>query len=187
MSLFWIIIIIILIILCIYLLTKKTKPLNLMSSVDLSKYSGLWYEIARLPVPFEDFGSFKCLNATAYYNINPDNSINVINSCNTSRGKIQAVGKAIPKNIHGTIANPGTLSIKFQNSPFTGEYNIIYVDPNYHYALVGSRNRKNLWILSRTRNIDSNSLNLLLQIAFDNDFSIDKLIFDNYNNSKFLE
>lgn len=181
-----IIIIILVILFVLYLLFKKTDkspygPLSIMSSVDLGKYAGMWYEIARLPVPFEDSDNFTCLNARAFYSVNYDKTLSIINTCNTIKGPIQVTGLGTPINPpknNSLIVSPAVLSVKFTNSPDIGTYNIIYVDPNYQTALVGTSDRKTLWLLSRTANPDDSLIQNLLQIAKSNQFSLDKLKFN---------
>ena len=125
---------------------QKTD-LQTVSSVDLKRYVGVWYEIARYPNRFEK----KCAAAvTATYELRDDGKISVLNQCIEANGKTRrAKGKA-------KVVDPKTnakLKVTFF-WPFYGDYWIIDLDPDYRYAVIGEPNRKYLWILSRTPEMD---------------------------------
>ncbi len=123
----------------------KTVP-----QVDLKRYSGKWFEIARYPNNFQK----KCVgNTTATYTIKDEDAIEVLNQCVKKDGTIDdAKGKA---KIVDTKTNaklevrfaPGFLSFL---SSVWGDYWIIDLDDNYQYAAVGDPKREYFWILSRT-------------------------------------
>jgi len=122
-------------------------PLETVPKVDLSRYTGRWYEIARYPNRFER----KCdRNVTATYTLRADGKISVVNTCTTREGKLtEARGWA-------RVVDPKTgtkLKVTFF-WPFFGDYWIIDLGPNYEYAVVGEPSRKYLWILSRTAKLD---------------------------------
>ena len=122
-------------------------PLESVPKVDLSRYTGLWFEIARYPNRFER----KCgSNATATYTLRPDGKISVVNACTTREGKLtQANGWAkVVDQMTGS-----KLKVTFF-WPFFGDYWIIDLSPNYEYAVIGEPSRKYLWILSRTAKMD---------------------------------
>jgi apolipoprotein D and lipocalin family protein len=122
-------------------------PLQSVPKVDLTRYTGHWFEIARYPNRFES----KCAsNATADYSLRPDGKISVVNTCKTSEGKLtQSSGwaKVVDQN------TGSKLKVTFF-WPFFGDYWIIDLSPNYEYAVVGEPSRKYLWILSRTAKMD---------------------------------
>jgi len=182
-----IIIIIILFIVLIFILwfiLKKTKKINnllpIVPQVDLNRYQGLWYEIARLPTYFEK----GCIGATASYQLNNDKTINVLNKCTISGEEISVTGIAFPdfnEIIPGSNIYPGSFTVRFAPNPISkskvsGEYKIIYLDPNYQYAMVGTSNRNNLWILSRKNSINNTTFNMLIDFAKKYGFDINKLI-----------
>ena len=70
---------------------------------------------------------------------------------------------------------PGRLKVSFFR-PFYGRYYIIALDKDYKYALVGNPSREYLWILARTKSLDSSIYNELLNTAKQNGFAIEKLI-----------
>lgn len=133
----------------------KDEP-ETVSSVDLSRYVGTWYEIARLPNRFEK----KCADSvTATYVQRPDGKISVTNRCRKSSGEFTtAKGKA---KIVDRTTN-AKLKVTFF-WPFYGDYWILDLGSNYEYAVVGDPSRKYLWILSRTPRMDEELYQRLLQ------------------------
>jgi apolipoprotein D and lipocalin family protein len=149
---------------------KTAKDLPTVNKVDLTKYSGLWYEIARLPNSFEK--GLECVTAT--YTVKPNGKIAVLNQGRPSTDKTKL------KSAKGTgwlpNANyPGRLLVSFF-WPFSGNYYIIALDENYNYALVGDPSRKYLWILARSKELDAKSYSKLLETANMNGFDIEKII-----------
>jgi apolipoprotein D and lipocalin family protein len=136
----------------IYSQVKKKKG-NLPSApetvsfVDLTKYSGTWYEIAKIPNSFQE----DCIkNTTASYSLTEDGKISVLNKCIDREGKFNEVtGIGIVKD----AASNAKLEVSFTNvlgvNLFFGDYWIIGLDENYRYAVVGHPDRKYGWILSR--------------------------------------
>lgn len=119
------------------------SPLQTVSHVDLNRYAGRWYEVARYPNRFEkDCAS----DVTAQYTLLSDGKVEVLNSCRQSNGKMKSSkGKA-------KVVDQQTnakLKVTFF-WPFYGDYWIIALDPDYRYAVVSEPKRKYLWILSRT-------------------------------------
>ena len=123
------------------------SELEVVSSVDLSRYVGRWYEIARLPNRFEK----KCADSvTATYALRPDGKIEVVNRCRKSSGEYTtAKGKAkiVDKKTNAKLK----LTFFW---PFYGDYWILDLGSNYEYAVVGDPGREYLWILSRTPRIE---------------------------------
>lgn len=147
---------------------NTTQPyLPTVKSVDINKYLGKWYEIAKYENRFEK----GCENANAMYSLNSDGTIKVINSC-TKDGKTDtAIGKAYSTNKENT-----KLKVSFF-WPFKGDYWIIMLDENYSYAVVSEPNRKYLWILSRTKTLPKETINEIISKLKDLNFDTDKLIF----------
>jgi apolipoprotein D and lipocalin family protein len=148
-------------------------------NVDLNKYQGKWYEVARLPFIFQN----NCKNSTAVYKLDKaTNTIGIINSCDTSNGKSRVTGVAVPKDKEITAGSgiyPGRLTVKFDGMPFAkGDYNIIDIDKSYTYALVGTNNRKYLWVLSKTNNIPTQIYNNYIRIADKLGYDTSKIIID---------
>ena len=155
----------------------KDEPLRVVPAVDLDKYAGLWYEVARLPNRFEE----KCTGeVTANYERIEDGRLKVVNSCRKSDGKMtKAEGVARLADKNGPNSR---LEVRFAPSflsflPFVwGDYQIIELAEDYSYAVVGSPDRKYLWILSRTAQIDEDTYGRLTQAAAAQGFDVSKLI-----------
>jgi apolipoprotein D and lipocalin family protein len=123
-------------------------PLDVVEEVDLDRYAGLWYEIARYPNSFER----GCVGVTAEYAPRDDGRIDVVNTC------IESTLDGPARTIEGTarVVDPATnakLKVTFF-WPFEGDYWIIDLAEDYSYAVVGSPDRQFLWILSRTPAMD---------------------------------
>lgn len=126
--------------------SDKNPALETVKQVNIQKYKGTWYEIAR----FEHFFEKGCKNVTATYELRDDGKIKVINRCTDieSNKKKEATGVA-----YAVDDTNSKLKVSFFR-PFYGDYWIIDLEKDYKYALVGSPDRKYLWILSRTKTID---------------------------------
>jgi apolipoprotein D and lipocalin family protein len=152
----------------------KQKPLTTVKKVDLARYAGTWYEIARLPASFEE----GCSCVTATY-LQQKDHITVLNRC--LRGnppkETLAKGKAWPVK----DSNNSKLKVQFF-WPFKGNYWIIYLDKDYRYAIVGEPKRKYLWFLSRTPSITPSKMRQLKNIAIDKQYNnLDSLIITEQN------
>ena len=138
---------------------KNPPQLVTVKQVDLKKYIGLWYEIAKIPNSFQD----QCVyGTTAEYKINNNEDIIVTNSCYDEDGKLdvaEGLAKVVDKktNTKLEVSFFSILGIR----PFWGDYWIIGLDENYKWAVVGTPNRKYGWILSRTPSLpDSTMVNI---------------------------
>lgn len=149
---------------------SSKKELPTVGKVDLHKYSGQWYEIARFPNRFEK--GLVCV--TADYTIKKNGKIAVVNkgylSDDIKKYKTAKGTAWIPDDKF-----PGRLKVRFF-WPFAGNYYIITLDKNYQYVLVGDPARKYLWVLSRTRTLPEDIYSKLLEIARENGFDTQKLI-----------
>lgn len=144
----------------------EREPLETVPEVDLDRYQGKWYEIARLP----NFFQRKCLgNVTAEYTRRDDGSIGVRNACEVEGGKVDSVEGV------ARVAEPGHGNARLEVSflpgalrwiPFTwGDYWVIALDPGYQYAVVGAPGRKYLWILARDPRMDEDTYRRLIDVA----------------------
>ena len=119
-------------------------------SVDLDRYAGRWYEIARYPNRFQD----QCAShVTATYDRREDGRIRAVNRCRKADGSLDAV-EGTAKIVEGT--GNAQLKVRFAPGwlgflPFVwGDYWVIGLDEAYRWAVVGTPDRKYLWLLSRT-------------------------------------
>lgn len=145
------------------------QTLRTVAHVDLDRYAGTWYEIARLPNRFQ----VQCVaNVTAQYRKREDGRIDVINRCKKSDGVTEeAAGVA-------RIADPvsqAKLSVRFAPAWLSwlasvwGDYWILELAPDYSVAVVGEPSLQYLWILSRTPSIpDATYAELLSNLAKQN-------------------
>lgn len=143
----------------------KTVP-----AVDLKRYAGKWYEIAKIPNSFQK----KCLSGTsAEYSARDDGTIAVTNRCKTAEGidEAQGVARVVPG------SNNSKLEVRFAPAWLSwipmvwGDYWIIDLDEQYTLATVGSPSREYLWLLARTPTISDeqyeNALNNATKQGFD--------------------
>ena len=143
--------------------STKNFPLDTVEKVEIHKYLGTWYEIAR----FEHFFEKDCKNVTANYSLSDDNKIKVINTCEKiTTGEIkQAEGIAYAKD-----DSFSKLRVSFFR-PFYGDYWIIMLDNNYKYAVIGTPSREYFWILARTKTISDDLKDKIItkmaQLQFD--------------------
>jgi apolipoprotein D and lipocalin family protein len=122
-------------------------PLESVTWVDLDRYMGRWYEIARYPNRFER----KCeSNVTATYTLRSDGKVGVVNACRSREGKLKQ-SRGWAKVVDRKTG--AKLKVTFF-WPFFGDYWIIDLSPDYEYAVIGEPSRKYLWILSRTPAMD---------------------------------
>lgn len=157
------------------------NDLPTQANVDLNKYAGTWYEQARLPNRFQD----ECAgDVQADYTLRPDNTIEVINQCRKIDGSTEvAVGE-------GRMArafeprDPARLEVRFAPKwtswlPMVwGDYWIMKLEGDYQYSLVGTPDRKYLWVLSRDKDASDAVVNQLLDYAEAHGFKVDNVIMD---------
>jgi len=135
----------------------EPKPL---ASVDLERYAGLWYEIARIPNRFQK----DCVGAaTATYELRDDGRIDVINRCMKEDGKVkEARGIARLADEGGARLEVSFFSVLGWR-PVWGDYWILDLGDNYEYSIVGEGSRKYGWILSRSAELDETRLAALFE------------------------
>ena len=142
---------------CGHAAAQASEP-RTVESVDLGRYTGRWFEVARIPNTFQS----QCVrDVTATYDVQSDGTIAVVNRCRVGSGDVdEAVGVA-------RVADPTTrakLEVRFAPAflsflPFVwGDYWVIDLAPDYSYAVVGEPSREFLWILSRSPSLDESVL-----------------------------
>lgn len=143
-----------------------------VSELDLERYKGTWYEIARLDHSFEQGLS----NVTAEYSLNPDGSVTVINRGYSAEegGWEEADGHAVPVE----DAAEGHLKVSFFG-PFYASYVVFRLDDVYQTAYVTGYNRDYLWLLSRTPEVSNEALAEFKAVARDKGFDLGELIIVN--------
>ncbi len=146
-----------------------------VANVEIEKYLGTWYEIARLDHSFESGLS----QVSATYSLREDGGISVINKGYNAEDDEwnEAEGKAFF--VDDTTV--GLLKVSFFG-PFYGGYNIIALDKiKYSYSMVCGPDLSYLWILSREKEMEKPLLDSLILIAKNYQFPVDELIFVDQN------
>ena len=149
---------------------NSQPPLQVAPSVDLARYAGTWYEIARLPNRFQrDCAA----NTKAIYTLRPDGKITVVNQCRKADGRT--------KSAKGTarVADPKAPNTKLKVTffwPFSGNYWIIDLDPEYRWAVIGEPGRDYLWILSREPRLDEGLYTQILERAKQQGFEVARVM-----------
>ena len=130
------------------------EALTPIPSLNVARYMGTWYEIAKYPNFFQRNCS---ANTVAQYSTQPDGTVRVFNRCKQEDGKaIDALGQA--RQI-GDSASP-KLEVRFAPEwlsflPFVwGSYWVIDIDPDYQLVAVSEPKREYLWVLSRTPTVN---------------------------------
>jgi lipocalin len=144
--------------------------MNIVEKVDLERYAGTWYEIARFPHSFEK----NLVGVTATYTLRPDGKVDVLNKGykNSLDGKLKTA-KAFAK--VPDPGNTGRLKVFFF-WPFGADYLILELDQeNYQYALVGSSTSNYLWILSRTPQMDQDIYDMLVSKALERGYDVSRI------------
>jgi apolipoprotein D and lipocalin family protein len=155
---------------CATMSVENMKPLKTVEFVELDRYVGQWYEIARYHHKFQE----GCVGSKATYSLRDDGKINVINECyeKSFSGKLRtAKGKAwvVDKETNAR------LKVSFF-WPFAGDYWIIDIGQDYEYAVIGHPDRKYLWILSRTPEMDENVYQSILARLQKQEYNTAKLV-----------
>lgn len=148
-----------------------------VDSVDLDRYAGQWYEVARFPNEFQ----LKCTgNVTAYYTRLANGEIEVANSCRTTDGTVDtSVGRAKLAKKDGPTSR---LRVRFAPAilgwlPMVwGDYWVLDLTDDYSAALVGTPDRGYLWILSRTPVLDEALYQRMVATAERQGFDVGRLV-----------
>ncbi len=143
------------------------QPLEVAGNVDLSRFQGKWYEIAKIPRATQS----DCHGTVAFYTLR-NGGLDISNECHlkTLDGELKSVSA------RGEIPDPSVpakLSVDFGG--FFGDYWIIDVGERYEYAVIGHPTRDYLWILSRTPSLDSATREGIEQRARDKQFDTSRL------------
>lgn len=145
--------------------TTSTVDNSTVKSLDLNRFMGRWYEIARFDHKFER----DMQQVTTIYAIQDNGRVKVINQglkngkWKTSEGK----GKL--------TTTPGLLRVSFWG-PFYSDYRVMMLAPDYTYALIGGESDKYLWILSRSPNMRQDTRNQVLREAQQRGYNTNNLI-----------
>lgn len=151
------------------------KPLETIQTLDVPRYMGTWFEIAKYPNRFQK----QCVAKTsAAYSLQKDGTVKVLNSCLLASGELEQVeGKA--RQI-GVATSP-KLEVRFAPVWLSwlpmvwGDYWVIDLDPEYQLVAVSEPKREFLWVLARTQQVDKAKYDALLQRLQAKGFDLNKL------------
>jgi len=154
---------------------QNDQAVKTIASLDVPRYLGTWYEIAKFPNRFQK----KCIsNTRAVYTAKPDGNLRVLNSCKTASGETSEA-EGLARQI-GAKDSP-KLEVRFAPEWLSflplvwGDYWVIDLDPQYQLAAVSDPSREYLWVLSRTPQLDPKVYADLLQRLQQQYFDIQKL------------
>jgi len=151
-------------------------PLDTVNHVEVDRYLGKWYEVARFDQTFQK----GCTAVEANYSLRKDGDLKVVNTCrlDTPTGELKiAEGRAWIKDKNTNAKLKVQFFLKdIKLSIFAGDYWILELDQDYQYVIIGEPSRKYLWILSRTKNMDPRLYEDLVRKAKDLNFDVSKLI-----------
>lgn len=155
--------------------TPTAQTPRTVDRVDLSRYLGLWHEVARLPQRFQDNATLRCEAVTAEYAPLGGNRVSVVNSC------VNALEPGSPPRVARGEAYvvEGSENTRLRVSffwPFYGDYWVIGLDPDYRWAVVGAPSRRSLWVLSRTPGLPPAELERALDTARAQGFDLTALV-----------
>lgn len=147
-----------------------------VARVELDRYQGTWYEIARLPMWFQR----SCLRSQATYRLLETGEVSVLNECDTAGGGKESVrGRAravdAKTNARLEVRFDSWFAVFIPSQP-QGNYWVLYLDEAYQTVIVGTPNRQNLWIMARTPALDEARYAGLVAIARGLGFDTEKLV-----------
>ena len=151
------------------------KLLATVDKVDLQRYAGTWYEIARLPQWFQR----GCYDSTATYSLNDDGTVKVINRCQRE-GEQTSEAEGTARVVPGS--DNAKLKVRFDNwvsrlipTITEGNYWIIALDKDYQTVVIGEPSREYLWILARQSELPEDQYQALVQVAQEKGFPVEEL------------
>jgi apolipoprotein D and lipocalin family protein len=143
-------------------------PPDVATSVDLERFQGKWYEVAKLPRLTET----DCTGTVATYWLRPNGDLDVNSECHVGAldGPLKTMTATAKVPDHG---DPAKLALEVGG--FYGDYWILEVGPSYEYAVIGHPSRDYLWVLSRTPTLNANVTKEVLARAQAQRFDVSRL------------
>jgi apolipoprotein D and lipocalin family protein len=163
---------------------SEKPPLQTVPFVDLTRYAGTWYEIARLPMWFQR----DCVASQANYTPLLTGKIKVKNQCVTKSGdqkEAQGLATVVDSNtnakLHVVFDNLlAKLFSGWGSASTIGNYWILHLAPDYQTAIIGTPDREYFWILSRTPTLDQATYEQLVSLGKAMGFPTANLIRDSH-------
>jgi apolipoprotein D and lipocalin family protein len=143
--------------------TDDTQPLQALPQLELSTYTGTWYQVAWFPNRFQS----QCVSdTTATYHLREDGTVDVLNRCRLADGSFDsAAGLARPagSRVQGDILRPAQLQVSFLPAwlrwlPVWGDYWVIQRPAHGRYAVISEASRKYLWVLARAPALEAEDI-----------------------------
>jgi len=161
---------------CAHAALADSRPLTSIATIDLPSYMGTWYEIARYPNRFQR----QCTGFDrASYSLKPDGQIQVINRCQLQNGETEiTIGTA------RQLGGPHSAKFEVRFVPAWlaiipaawSDYWVIALDQRHQLAAVSEPQRKYLWILSRTPQVEQQAYEALLERLKQKGFDVKRLL-----------
>ncbi len=145
------------------------EPLDVAPTVDLTRFQGQWYEIAKLPRTTQA----QCTGTTAFYQLR-EGGLDVTNQCHlitltgspkTSLARVNATGEGVNSKMSIEVGG------------FNGDYWILEVGEHYEYAVIGVPSREYLWIMSRTPQLEKTVVDGIVSRMREKKFDTSRLEF----------
>ena len=147
--------------------------LRTVDTVDLDRYMGRWFEIARLPNRFQN----DCTgDVTAHYSLIEDGKLRVVNECRKAGDKLMSAEGAARR------AGPAKLEVRFAPAwlgflpAVWGDYWVIDLADDYSWAVVGERGRKYFWVLARLPRMDEEVLRGIIERAEEQGYELSTMV-----------
>jgi len=161
-------------VLCLTAGARASEPVTI-PSLDVARYLGTWYEIAKYPNRFQK----QCVaNTRAEYSLKADGQLQVLNSCITQSGETTvALGAARQL---GAASSP-KFEVRFAPAWLSfipavwGDYWVIDLDEAYQLVAISGPSREYLWILSRSPKVDAAAYDALLARLVRQGFDLAKI------------
>lgn len=153
----------------------RPPPLAPIASLDLERYMGTWYEIAKFPNAFQR----ECIGyTTAQYRLLPDGTVAVINACRHKDGSLEEAN-----GVARQLGPPGSAQLEVRFAPawlsfvpwVWGDYWVVDIDPEYKLVAVSEPSREYLWVLSRTPRVEHKTYEALLERLMAMGFDVRRL------------
>lgn len=157
----------------IYASINENKTPVAMNNFNIDKYLGLWYEIGKIENSYEKDCS---IPITSDWALRDDNNIGITYSCTNTKGE-KNISKAIGYFVNDN--NIGQIEISFMPKwlKFLHFLNLdlIILHTDYKYSVEGTKNKKMLWIMARSENVDKSEIKKLVSIAQKQGFDVSKI------------
>ncbi len=147
----------------------RNVGMTVQTDLDVDRYLGRWFEIARYPVVFER----GCATVTAHYERMTSDRISVMNVCRDIAGSVVSTISG-----YADVVAPGKLAVTFPSVPFGGgaDYWVLWVDPDYQVAVVGAPNGRSGWILARSQTPNPDLVSKARSEMAQNGYDLDRLL-----------